>query len=361
VVILVSEVPVERVPTIPRTLARLTEKITAPVEGHPPAMGQKVLYALYGAPAVLFLPPRPETKQLYKDCVRCVLLGNTPARPNRSVVRVAHQVVGQQTVVHLFSLNAMNAAPGNGPMKSAFCRILNVNFAVLESGVRRLVLHPTKIVQTTAALASGVMPLALPLPVIAMVRVRRESGVMCRACRRTCNANPVRQGNLAMPLAFRRILNVNFAVLESGVTFQACHRVRNAKRAGRESGVVCPVCRRLVPTIVARANGPMRLVSPPTLNAHPVAVAGFQTFKDEMLIVNHVYLGGFLFRWAIQFVKSVMLVPAKVFLDKILATCVPKENFKLHKELRHVLCVPQIPIRTALDDKCRASVALLVQ
>jgi hypothetical protein len=105
----------------------------------------------------------------------------------------------------------------------------------------------------------------------------------------------------------------------------------------------------------------MRLVSPPTLNAHPVAVAGFQTFKDEMLIVNHVYLGGFLFRWAIQFVKSVMLVPAKVLLDKILATCVPKENFKLHKELRHVLCVPQIPIRTALDDKCRASVALLVQ
>jgi hypothetical protein len=105
----------------------------------------------------------------------------------------------------------------------------------------------------------------------------------------------------------------------------------------------------------------MRLVSPPTLNAHPVAVADFQTFKDEMLIVNHVYLGGFLFRWAIQFVKSVMLVPAKVFLDKILATCVAKEDFKLHKELRHVLCVPQIPIRTALDDKCRASVALLVQ
>lgn len=30
------------------------------------------------------------------DRVRCVLLGNTPARINRAVVRVAHQVGGQR-------------------------------------------------------------------------------------------------------------------------------------------------------------------------------------------------------------------------------------------------------------------------
>ena len=147
---------------------------------------------------------------------------------------------------------------------------------------------------------------------------------------------------------------------ESGVMYRACHRVRNAKHVGRESGVVCPVYRRRVPTIVARANGPMRLVSLPTLNAHLVAVADFQTFKDEMLIVTHVCLDGFLFHWAIQSVKNVKQVPARVFLGKILATCVPKENFKLHKELRHVSCAPKTPIRTALD-KCRASIAPVVK
>ena len=140
-----------------------------------------------------------------------------------------------------------------------------------------------------------------------------------------------------------------------------CRRARNAKLVLEESGVMCPVCRRRVPTIVARANGPARPVSPPTLSAHPVAVADFQTFKDEMLIVTHVCLGGFLFHWAIQSVKNVRQVPARVFLDKIRATCVPEENFKLHKELRHVNCAQKILIRTPLVDKCRASIAPVVK